>query len=160
MNRVIALLLLLALATPLAQAVTACRLVGGTSLEFGSYDYFANAPNDSQTSVSVTCDRDGGPQFVTVTMRIDQGANGAGVGARHMLHAGGSGDLLAYGLYRDVARSQVWGVSDSIDTVSATLSVPNRGSASANFTIYGRIPVRQDLSAGSYVDSVQVTLIY
>lgn len=158
MNRLV--VLLLALAAPVAPAATVCRIVGGASLAFGTYDYFSSIPNDSQTGVSITCDRDGGAQFATVTMRIDQGAHGAGVSARRMMHTGGSGDLLMYGLYRDVARSQVWGVSDGVDTMSATLSIPNKGSASANFTIYGRIPVRQDLSAGNYADSVQITILY
>jgi spore coat protein U-like protein len=158
-NRLV-VLLLLALAAPMAWPATVCRLVGGVSMGFGSYDYFSTLPNDSQASVSVSCDRNGGQPTVTVTMRIDQGANGAGVGSRRMLHAGGSGDLLNYGLYRDVARSQVWGVTDTVDTMSTTLAIPNKGSASASFTVYGRIPVRQDLSAGNYADSVQITILY
>jgi spore coat protein U-like protein len=153
-------LLLLALAAPLAWPATVCRLVGGVSMGFGSYDYFSAVPNDSQTTVSVSCDRSGGAPTVTVTVRIDQGANGAGVGSRRMLHTGGSGDLLNYGLYRDVARSQVWGMTDTVDTMGATLAVPNKGSAGASFTVYGRIPARQDLSAGNYADSVQITILY
>jgi spore coat protein U-like protein len=38
------------------------------------------------------------------------------------------------------------------------LNVPNKGTASATFTIYGRIPVGQDAMAGSYSDGVQITV--
>ena len=159
MNRAL-LLSLAVLAVSSAHASTTCRIVSGTSLAFGEYDFFARAPKDSLATVTVTCDRDGGPQQLDILMRVDQGSNGIGVGNRRMQHNGGSGSFLAYGLYRDVARSSLWGVTDNVDTVTASLSVPNKGSASAVFTIYGRIPVRQDMAAGTYSDSVQITILY
>jgi spore coat protein U-like protein len=158
-TRTLALLPLLVLAS-VAQAQTACRIATASPLAFGDYEFLAATPKDSQAIVIVTCDRDGGPQVLPLLMRIDQGTGGAGPGGRRMTHAGGAGDTLSYGLYRDVARSSVWGTSDNVDTVTLSLSVPNKGSASANFTIYGRIPARQDVSAGFYVDRVQITLLY
>jgi spore coat protein U-like protein len=153
-------LLLLALALPPASAGTLCRLVGGTTVAFGTYDYFDAQPNDSQANVTIRCERDGGPGTLTVAMRIDRGLFGSGVGARRMVETSGSGHLMRYGLYRDVARTQVWGVTEPVDTMSATLAIPNKSSASATFTIYGRIPPHQDLAAGRYADRVQVTILY
>lgn len=154
------LLLVLCLAPLAAPAATVCRLMSGGSLAFGAYDFFAAAPNDSLADVTVSCARQGGPQHVTLLMRVDQGMNGTSVSARRLLHTGGSGDTLNYGLYRDVGRTSVWGSTDNVNTVSAILSVPNRSTAMARFTIYGRIPAAQDVSAGTYRDTVGVTLIY
>lgn len=154
------LLLVLFLAPLAAPAAVVCRLVSGGSLGFGAYDYFSPSPNDSLANVTVSCSRDGGPQNNTLLMRVDQGVNGTSVSARRLLHTGGSGDTLAYGLYRDVGRTNVWGTTDNINTVSATLSIPNRGTAFATFIIYGRIPAGQDVSSGTYRDTVGVTLIY
>ncbi|MEJ5989617.1 spore coat U domain-containing protein [Ramlibacter sp. PS3R-8] len=154
------LLLMLCLAPLAAPAAVTCRLVSGGSLGFGSYDFFSPAPNDSLANVTVSCSRDGGPQNNTLLMRVDQGLNGASVNARRLRHTGGSGDTLAYGLYRDVGRTNAWGTTDSVDTLSVNLSISNNSTALATFIIYGRIPAGQDVSAGTYRDTVGVTLIY
>jgi spore coat protein U-like protein len=154
------LLLLLALAPLGANAATTCRIVNAGSLAFGSYDYFSRAPNDSLANMTVTCNRLGAPQKLTVLVRMGQGMNGSSVSSRRMLHTGGRGDTLDYNLFRDPGRSSVWGSSDGVNTVSADLSIPNNGSASATLTIYGRIPIQQDASPGLYADSVQVTIEY
>ena len=159
MNRAL-LLLLFALAPLGAHAATTCRIINAGSLAFGNYDLFSAAPTDSLANVTVTCSRQGGPQNETILMRVGQGVNGTSVNARRMLHTGGSGNTLNYGLYRDVGRSSVWGILDNVNTVSALVAVPNNGSASATFTIYGRIPPQQDVAPGTYGDSVQVTIIY
>ncbi|HET8745748.1 MAG TPA: spore coat U domain-containing protein [Ramlibacter sp.] len=150
----------LLLLASVAQGQTVCRVASAGPLAFGEYDSRAPVPKDTETDVSVTCERDGGPQNLTILMRVDQGVNGASVGNRRMAHVGGSRDVLNYGLYSDVSRSKVWGTSDNIDTVTRNLSVPNKGSASVLFRMYGRIPPRQDVSAGRYSDSVQITVMY
>jgi spore coat protein U-like protein len=155
-----AAVLALLLVAPCAQAVTSCRVVTGNGVAFGSYDLLSPAPTDSQGTVTVQCERNGGPANVSMIVRIDQGANGSSVNARRMLHTGGSGDLLAYGLYRDPGRVSVWGSSDGIDTAGASLTVPDRSAASIQFTIYGRMPPRQNGHVGTYVDAVQLTILY
>jgi spore coat protein U-like protein len=151
--------LVLLLAAPAAPAATLCRIVTGAGVAFGSYDMLSPAPTDSQGTVTVQCERNGGPAGVSMIVRIDQGAHGS-VQARRMLHTGGSGSLLTYGLYRDAARSGVWGSSDGIDTVGAAMNVPDRGSASLQLTIYGRMPPRQNGHIGTYSDAVQLTVLY
>ena len=142
----------------LAGAATLCRLATAGGIVFGNYDVLATAPLDTLLSVDVACDRNGGPGSVTVSVGLGAGANGTSVNNRRMLHLGGSGDLLAYALYRDVARTSIWGFSNGMDTVARTLTVPNNGSASATFTIYGRMPAQQDVTVGPYRDSVQITV--
>lgn len=154
-NRAMAFLILL-LASQTCMAATTCRFVTGGGVAFGPYDSLSGAPVDTTLDLTVSCSRDGGPQNVTLTVSLGLGTNGTSVTSRRM--AGGSGDLLDYGLFRDVSRSSPWGFTPGVDTVSQTLSVPNKGSASTTFNVFGRIPAQQDVSAGSYGDRVQVTL--
>lgn len=158
MNRAIALFCLL-LGAQTCMAATTCRFVTGGGVVFGPYDTLSGATTDTALNLLVSCERNGGPQTVSVTVGLGIGSNGTSVNGRRMLHSGGTGDYLGYGLFRDVSRSSTWGFSPGIDTVSQSLSVPNKGSASAQFTIYGRIPAAQNVSAGYYNDLVQVTLM-
>lgn len=151
--------MVLALAPLAAQAAT-CRLLSVGGIAFGSYDLLATTPRDSQVTLTVTCSGTGAAENVTLSMRVDQGVNGRTVATRRLANTAGTGDALQYGLYRDPARSSIWGISDGIDTLGATLAVPASGSASASFTIYGRIPARQQAGVGSYADAVQVTVNY
>jgi spore coat protein U-like protein len=155
-NRYCALLLLLAAQN--APAATLCRLVSGGGLAFGTYNTLNTAHLESVANILVTCERSGGPATETVTMALGAGSNGTSVNARRMAQTGGAGDYLSYGLFRDIGRSNNWGNSVGIDTVSQAVTVPNHGSASVTFTIYGRIPAQQDVTAGDYADSVQVTV--
>ena len=139
-------------------AAITCRLVSTPGLAFGPYDSLSRVPTDTLTNIRVTCERNGGPQNITLTMRLG-GGNSASVHARRLRQVGGAGDVLGYGLYRDVTRSTVWGETDSVDTVSQTLSIPNKATQSVTFTVYGRIPALQDGSAGTYADSVEITLL-
>ena len=157
MNRTVLLVCLWA-AAQAAQAATTCRIVTVGSIGFGNYDVLATTPNDTLLGVTVACDRSGGPANVTVTVGLGAGANGSSVDARRMLQTSAPGDYLSYGLFRDVGRSSVWGNSNGINTVSRTLSVPNNGSASTTFTVYGRIPAQQNVAAGEYRDTVQITV--
>ena len=158
MNRCLLTWLAALLAAGPAAAATSCMLNVGGGMAFGSYDVLSAAPNDSVATVTALCTRNRGPQFVTVTVQLSQGSNGTSVSARRMRNIGPAGGYLNYNLFRDVARSAVWGFSTGVDTVSQTLSVPNRGSSTATFTIYGRIPAKQDVAVGSYTDTVTVTV--
>lgn len=141
-----------------ANAATVCRILSGTGLAFGPYNVLSTSPTDTLTTVGVTCERNGGESDVTLVMRLGQGTHGSSVAARSMLNATRPGEYLAYNLFRDVSRNAVWGFSDGIDTMARSLSIPNRSSSTATFTIYGRIAAQQDVAAGNYTDSVQVTV--
>lgn len=156
-NRTVICLCLL-LATHACLAATICRFVTGGGVAFGPYDTLSDAPVDTTLDLAVSCNRQGGSQNVSVTVSLGLGNNGTSTNARRMAHAGRSGDFLGYGLFRDVSRSSTWGFTPGVDTVSQALSIPNNGSASVTFKVFGRIPALQDVSAGGYGDSVQVTL--
>ena len=101
----------------------------------------------------------------TVTVTCTNGASwsaAAGVGtgtgatlASRKMTAGSN--LLNYSLYTTSGYGTVWG-----DGTGTTGTISNTGTGSAQaFTVYGRIPSGQtSVPAGSYSDTVQVTVTY
>lgn len=141
-----------------AAAAITCS-ASGTSMSLGAYTGDSSSPTDSIGSFVVRCARDGGPPTVTVTVGIGASANGGGIANRQMRQAGGS-DLLAYNLYRDVLRQNVWGQTVGVDTVIRSVDIPNKSSVDIPFNVYGRIPGLQSVYAGAYSDSLLVTFSY
>lgn len=142
---------------PAAGAQTVCTLLGGASLAFAPYDTLAAGPSDSLASVQVRCSRSGGPQNVTVSLAVGGGTNGT-VSNRRMARTTVPADFLDYGLFRDSGRSANWGTTDGVDTGTVRLSISNNSSATATFTIYARLRALQNVYAGSYSDTVTLTL--
>lgn len=141
-----------------AWPATVCRFSSSIpDMGFGAYDLLSPTPTDTQLDVSVQCDRTGGPQNVTIELGIGPGANGTSVANRRLGLSGGS-DFLNYGLFRDSGRSANWGVTHGVDTGSITLAIPNNGSQAGTFRVFGRIPARQNVSAGTYTDRIQMIL--
>lgn len=83
---------------------------------------------------------------------LNNGLNASG-STRRMKSA--AGNYVSYELYRDNGRSQRWGNTQGADTLAGT------GSGSAqNITIYGRVAPQVTPRAGSYSDTVTVTIYY
>jgi spore coat protein U-like protein len=81
---------------------------------------------------------------------------GVGTGASVTTRKMTSGaKTVNYSLYRDVGRSAVWGTTIGTNTVSAT----GTGSAQ-NTTVYGRVPPQTVPGAGTFTDTVVVTVTY
>jgi spore coat protein U-like protein len=137
-------------------AATSCTIAAG-NVGFGGYDVFDATDRDTEATVIVTCNRNGGPQNINVTLAIGPGGNGGTTASRKMKLGGGS-DLLGYVLFRDSNRSQRWGNTAGVDVLTLPLSVRNNSSAQLSTKIYGRIPAGQDVSKGSYTDTVFVTV--
>ena len=153
----LAALALLGAAAPAAADVV-CRIGGGGSLAFGPYDLLSPAPTDTLGTVTVLCERNGGPRNMTVDMQLGPGVHGRSVQDRRLGHTGGSGDTLDYNLFRDVSRSDVWGFRSGVDTVAQPDEIDNKDSATLVFRVYGRIPALQEGAVGNYADSVQITI--
>ena len=121
--------------------------ISATSVSFGSYDVFASTPTDTTGTVSFTCT---GNADVTITL-----SKGGGSTFNPRTLSGGT-DTLNYNLYKDAARTTIWGDGTGSTSSYTQLNVPN--STAQNLTIYARIPAAQDVSAGTYTDSVTVTI--
>lgn len=128
-----------------ATVVDTCT-ISASDLAFGSY---TGALLDSTTTIAVTC-----TNLTAYTVEIDAGSgSGATTSVRRM--TGPSSGLLNYALYQDAAHLLVWG------TLGALQSVAGIGSgASQSLTVYGRVPAGQSPAAGSYTDTVTVTVNY
>ena len=150
------LLLLLACLPSLAGAAALCSFTSTPGMAFGPYDDSSAANTDSSTSIVVSCFRAGGAADVPVTLQIGPSATSGTIASRQM--ASGA-NRLNYNLYRDSGRSLVWGQTSGTDTVTITITnISNFTSKTGTFTIYGRVPALQNVPAGAYSDSVQMTV--
>ena len=130
-------------------AAAGCTL-STTSINFGTYDVFDTAPNDSTGTVTLNCN--GGAKDVTVEI----GRGGASSFAlRRMVNGAVE---LRYNLYLNAARTTIWGDGTGGTQPYDVGNPPNN--KDVTLTIFGRITAEQDVSSGSYSDSVTVTVNY
>jgi spore coat protein U-like protein len=122
-----------------------CSFSTVLGVRFGTYDPFSAAPLDSTGSITVTCRGQG----VQITISLGKGSSSTY--SERTMHGPGT-SVLYYNLFLDAARLSVWG-----DGTGGTLNYgPSPGSVTA--TVYGRIPAFQRPTAGSYVDTVTITV--
>ena len=118
--------------------------VSTTGLAFGAYDQFSTLPNDSNGSVQITCDA-----VIGYTVAVNAGVSGS------LNRAMAFGAYrLNYNLFTESTRTVVWG-----DGSAGSARVSGSGT-SAVIPLYGRIPARQNVPAGSYADTLIVTVNY
>ena len=145
-----------ALTCPPAHAAVLCTFNSTPGMAFGVYDDSSAAATTGATTIVARCFRAGGASNVDITLQLGASGTSGGIANRQMASGG---ERLDYNLYRDAARTLVWGQTAGTDAVTVTVSgIPNNSSRDASFTIYGRIPAQQNLPAGVYTDSVQITV--
>lgn len=118
--------------------------VGGTTIDFGTYSSGQQATLDAQGNITFS-----GCAAGTLTISLD-GGNAGNVNGRSM--SGGGGDSLSYQLYRNSARSQIWGTNG--DALQQVLLAAGSGT----ITVFGRIPGGQEVASGGYTDVVNITM--
>jgi len=121
--------------------------VSTTSVVFGSYNVFSSAPVDSTGTVSYNCN---GNVLVSIAMTRGQSVTFL---PRQLVNGT---ERLAYNLFRDAARTMVWG--DSTGGTSTHTEMSPLKKEDVTLTVYGRIPPGQDVSAGTYTDTVTVVM--
>jgi len=150
-------------ATPLLAWIAACaamlllpaaRLeactVSASGVSFGTYSVTAPAPTDSTGSVVLQCS----PADKNIQVTLSTGSSST-YAARALTQGS---DQLLYNLYIDAAMTAVWGDGTAGTSV---LSIPNWTGGPGKpqvHTIYGRVPAQQDVAAGTYGDSIVVTV--
>ena len=132
-----------------ATVISSCS-VSGADLAFGNYDPLSVVLGVGTTTVSVTCSL-----LAPYNIGLAIGTNGASVTARKMKITGGGSDLLNYHLYRDAAHLLNWGNTVGTDTLSLVGTGLSVGS-----TVFGTIPAGQNVSVGSYTDTITVTITF
>jgi spore coat protein U-like protein len=146
----------------LVAAVVACALVGtarpaeaacalrvDAGVAFGAYSIFSPAPVDTAGQFDVRCT--GGDQNATLTISLSAGLTGTYAGRRLTNGA----EFLVYNLYRDAARTIVWG--DGTGGTQVFIG-PANGPQRQFFDVYGRIQALQDAAVGAYADTIVITV--
>jgi spore coat protein U-like protein len=151
----LAALLLLAALPGAARAQGVTCTVSATPLAFGLYLPVNATPDDSTGSISVNCTTEAFIQFVAYSITLSGGGSG-NPAARRMLSGAGQ---LGYQLYRDSARTAVWGTTSAQDVTGSSL-LGRTFPFSVTHTVYGRIPARQSVASGAYTDVIQVIVTY
>jgi spore coat protein U-like protein len=67
---------------------------------------------------------------------------------------------LNYNLFLDSNRSTIWGDGTGSTSYVSAGSLLAVGTSNRQYTVYGRVPAGQDRGAGSYTDTIVVTLNY
>ena len=137
--------LFLVCALPVAAAQD-CHIVA-TPVAFGAYDPYQAVSSAAIGTIELTC-AEGTPY----TIRIGFGQNTSDNTQRRMRHVGGMG-MLAYNLYRNAAGTEIWGDGSHSTFVQSGMT----DKTSDRLLVYGRLPGRQNVRAGSYADAVTVT---
>lgn len=144
-----------------ARAGAECSITS-IALAFGGYDPAAPSPDDTATTLTVTCSYvPPSATNVGYTITLSNGMHGTDATTRQM--ASGSG-RLAYNVFNDASRTRVWGTGNA-GSVVATGSMTvgpgvGNGTRTATHTVYGRVPALQDAMPGTYLDSLVLTLVY
>jgi len=129
------------------------------AMSLGTYDGFQPTSLDSSGVFTVSCFRLGGGATQPITVGIGPSSVSGGIATRQLRLVAGA-DLLTYNLYRDAGRTLVWGNTIGTNTVTQNLTVANLSTNSTTFTIFGRINALQDVRAGTYNDSLTVTVTF
>lgn len=125
-----------------------CKLTSTADVAFGTTGVIQSAITATGT-IGVQCTN-------TTPYNIGLGAGsgaGATVVARKM--TAGTGATIHYELYRDTARTLVWG-----DTVNSNTMAGTGTGVVQTLTVFGRVPVQTTPAAGTYADTVTVTVTY
>jgi len=122
-------------------------LVAATDLDFGTAGVLSGAINAS-SQIEVRCTANSPYQI-----GLDDGLYATGPLGRRM--QGASGNFVAYELFRDAIRTQPWGATGSGLSQSGT-----GGGVGQVFQVFGRVPAQTTPPAGTYRDTVIVTVTY
>lgn len=118
-----------------------CRVSGVGAVSF-TYDVFASAGQEARGTIRYSCSPP-----VSPTINLSAGDSG-NASQRYMRFQGARPDQLFYNVYLDAACTQLWG----------TQAIPGVGQANQTQTFYACLPAQQDVSAGSYSDTLTVTI--
>jgi spore coat protein U-like protein len=132
-------------------SVSAVCTISTAAVAFGAYDPVvtnAAAALNGTGTVTVACTKG-----ASATIDLGNGGN-LSAGSRRMTSGP---DFLNYALYKDAARTQVWGTGLA---GGATLTYNSATKAATNLTVYGTVPGGQDVTVGNYSDTVVATINY
>lgn len=140
----VAYLLLALLLAVLSPTLRADCTVSAGSVAFGNYNPFSTQALDSAGTINVSC-------TLATSYTLSMSTGGGSYAQRELA---GGGDVLFYNFYTSATYAVIWG-----DGSGGTATVGGSGT-NENHTVYGRIPAQQNVSVGSYADSIIVTVTF
>lgn len=124
----------------------ACEISAApTTLDFGTHGVLSTDVDNTST-IGVTCTTD-----APYDIGLDGGASGD-TSARTMTDGT---NFVEYQLYQETGRTTVWGDTIATDTLADTGTGTEQ-----QISVYGRVPVQATPPAGTYDDTVTVTVTY
>jgi spore coat protein U-like protein len=124
------------------------NLTAPTTLDFGTNGVLS-ANVDTSSVVTLTC-----ATSTAYSVSLDAGANPSSAGDVATRRMKSGSNYVGYQMYTDSSRSDVWGTAVG-DLVAGT----GNGIAQT-LTVYGRVPAQTTPPAGTYTDTVTVTVTY
>ena len=122
--------------------------ISATSVNFGSYNVFDGPALDSTGTITYRCN--GAANNISISLS-------KGLSSTYSPRLMSKGvEALSYNLYTNAGHTNIWGDGTSGTTVYVRANPPNN--SDVNLTIYGRVPSGQDVSAGTFIDTVSATI--
>ena len=139
-----------------ARALLQSCAVSAVPVNFGIYNPLSAVPATATGTVTVSC-------TVTViglleSWTVDLSSGNSGNFATRVLANGSS--TLSYNLYTSAAYTSIWGDGSGTTSVVSGSTLLAVGTTNNYYTVYGRIPAGQDAAAGTFTDTIVVTLNY
>jgi spore coat protein U-like protein len=122
--------------------------ISATSVNFGNYNVFTATPRDSTGTITYRCNS----TAANITVALSTGASST---YNPRLMSKGA-EVLGYNLYRNAARTNIWGNGTGGTAIYSRANPPNN--SNVNLTVYGRVPQGQDVSAGTFSDTVTAVI--
>jgi spore coat protein U-like protein len=139
--------------TVTAEAVT-CSIQSVVGPSFGAYSVFNGTPLDTVGSVTYRCDDASASD--TIMLQLSRGSS-ASYTPRAMMQGPYQ---LQYNLYLDASRTAIWGDGTSGTSQYGPVLLQDNAGTDVTVYVYGRIPAGQNARAGSYSDTVAVTVVF
>ena len=130
-----------------AQNTATCNL-SATAMNFGTLANLTTA-QATTNQIAITCTTGS-----VYAVALNNGMNG-GTGPTNRIMVSPSNQKLSYGIFKDAAHVQAWGATTGTDTLTGTGT-----GVSQNLTAYALLPAQGNPSAGTYSDTVVVTINY
>ena len=118
------------------------------SVSFGNYNVFSGSALNSTGRVTYRCNA----TAANITISLSKGLSSTY--SPRLMSKGA--EELAYNLFTDAGRTTIWGDGTSGTAVYSRANPPNN--SNVNVTIYAQVPAGQDVSAGSFGDTISATV--
>jgi spore coat protein U-like protein len=141
-----------------AEALVNCS-TSATGVNFGTYNPLAAGALAANGTLSVTCTLlSGGATSVPLTVTVSTGSSGSF--ALRRTQSGTS--LLNYNLFYNTTFTQIAGdgTGGSFFLQGSFTLTPSSPTVTGSATLFGRITALQDVAAGSYQDTLVITVTY